>query len=64
MRCCSAATLAYHSGGRTLDTATLKQSFTGLLEEARLLAPNYRSQIEQKAGTIDLKSLASLVRQT
>jgi uncharacterized protein (DUF697 family) len=54
----------YYAGGRTLDTATLKQSFTGLLEEARLLAPNYRSQIEQKAGTIDLKSLASLVRQT
>jgi uncharacterized protein (DUF697 family) len=54
----------YYAGGRTLDTATLKQTFTGLLEEARLLAPNYRSQIEQKAGTIDLKSLASLVRQT
>jgi uncharacterized protein (DUF697 family)/tellurite resistance protein len=54
----------YYAGGRTLDAATLKQSFTGLLEEAKLLAPNYRSQIEQKAGTIDLKSLASLVRQS
>jgi uncharacterized protein (DUF697 family)/tellurite resistance protein len=54
----------YYAGGRTLDAATLKQTFTGLLEEARALAPNYRSQIEQKAGTIDLKSLASLVRQS
>jgi uncharacterized protein (DUF697 family)/tellurite resistance protein len=54
----------YYAGGRTLDAATLKQSFTGLLEEAKLLAPNYRSQIEQKAGTIDLRSLASLVRQS
>lgn len=53
----------YYDGGRTMDGATLKQTFTGLLEEARGLAPAYRTQIEQKAGTIDVKSLASLVRQ-
>jgi len=53
----------YYEGGRTLDAATLKQTFTELLGEARGLAPGYRTQIEQKAGTIDVKSLASLVRQ-
>jgi uncharacterized protein (DUF697 family)/tellurite resistance protein len=53
----------YYADGRTMDGATLKQTFTALLEEARGLAPAYQSQIEQKAGTIDVKSLASLVRQ-
>ena len=53
----------YYAGGRTLDSATLKQAFSGLLEEARGLAPRYRDQIEQKAATIDTRSLASLVRQ-
>jgi uncharacterized protein (DUF697 family) len=53
----------YYAGGRTLDTATLKQVFAGLLDEARGLAPRYREQIEQKAATIDVRSLATLVRQ-
>ncbi len=53
----------YYAGGRTLDAATLKASFTSLLAEARDLAPRYREQIEQKAGTIDVGRLASLVRQ-
>lgn len=53
----------YYAGGRTLDAATLKQTFTGLLDEARGLAPRYRQQIEQKASTIDVRSLASLVKQ-
>jgi uncharacterized protein (DUF697 family)/tellurite resistance protein len=52
----------YYAGGRTLDTATLKQTFTGLLDEARRLAPSYRQQIEQQAATIDTRSLASLVK--
>jgi uncharacterized protein (DUF697 family)/tellurite resistance protein len=53
----------YYAGGRTLDAGTLKQTFTGLLAEARGLAPRYREQIEQKAATIDTRSLASLVKQ-
>jgi uncharacterized protein (DUF697 family) len=53
----------YYAGGRTLDTATLKQTFTDLLGEARSLAPRYREQIEQQAATIDTRSLASLVKQ-
>jgi uncharacterized protein (DUF697 family) len=53
----------YYAGGRTLDTVMLKQVFASLLEEARGMAPRYREQIEQKAATIDTRSLASLVRQ-
>jgi len=34
-----------------------------LLDNARGLAPRYREQIEQKASTIDIRSLASLVKQ-
>lgn len=54
----------YYAAGRTMDTATLKQAFAGLLDEARGLAPRYREQIEQKASTIDTRSLAALVRQS
>lgn len=54
----------YYAAGRTMDTATLKQTFAGLLEEARGLAPRYREQIELKASTIDTRSLAALVRQS
>jgi hypothetical protein len=54
----------YYAAGRTMDASTLKQTFSGLLEEARGLAPRYREQIEQKAGTIDTRSLAALVRQS
>jgi len=53
----------YYASGRMLDAATLKQAFTDLLAEARGLAPQYREQIEKKAGTIDSGSLASLIRQ-
>jgi uncharacterized protein (DUF697 family) len=54
----------YYAAGRTMDASTLKQTFSGLLEEARGLAPRYREQIEQKASTIDTRSLAALVRQS
>jgi uncharacterized protein (DUF697 family)/tellurite resistance protein len=53
----------YYAGGRTLDAATLKQTFTSLVDEARGLAPRYRQQIEQQAATIDTRSLASLIKQ-
>jgi uncharacterized protein (DUF697 family) len=53
----------YYAGGRTLDTATLKQTFTALLAEARGMAPQYQAQIQEAARTIDTRSLASLVKQ-
>ncbi len=53
----------YYAGGRTLDAATLKATFTSLLAEARGMAPQYQSQIEQAAQTIDTRNLVSLVKQ-
>jgi uncharacterized protein (DUF697 family)/uncharacterized tellurite resistance protein B-like protein len=53
----------YYAGGRTLDSATLKDTFNSLLAEARGMAPRYQSQIEQAAKTIDTRNLVSLVRQ-
>jgi uncharacterized protein (DUF697 family)/tellurite resistance protein len=52
----------YYAGGRTLDAQTLRATFASLLEEARGIAPNYQSQIAQTARTIDIRSLASLVK--
>jgi uncharacterized protein (DUF697 family)/uncharacterized tellurite resistance protein B-like protein len=53
----------YYAGGRTLDAATLKQTFSGLLAEARGMAPQYQAQIEQASRTIDTRQLLSMVRQ-
>jgi hypothetical protein len=53
----------YFAGGRTLDAAALRQTFTALLSEARGMAPQYQSQIAQAAKTIDTRNLVSLVRQ-
>jgi uncharacterized protein (DUF697 family)/tellurite resistance protein len=53
----------YYAGGRTLDTATLKQTFASLLAEARGMAPQYQSRIEQAAQTIDTRNLVAMVKQ-
>jgi uncharacterized protein (DUF697 family)/tellurite resistance protein len=53
----------YYAGGRTLDSATLKQTFSSLLAEARGMAPQYQAQIEQASRTIDTRNLLSMVRQ-
>ncbi len=53
----------YYAAGRQMDAAQLKTAFAGLLEEARLLAPRYRTEIEQKAQGIDTRDLAALIRQ-
>ena len=53
----------YYAGGRTLDSASLKETFTALVAEARGMAPKYQAQIEQAARTIDTRNLVSLVRQ-
>ena len=52
----------YYAGGRTLDAATLRDTFASLLEEAKRLAPTYREQIEARAQTIDRREIAQLVR--
>jgi uncharacterized protein (DUF697 family) len=52
----------YYAGGRTLDAATLKQTFASLLAEARGMAPQYQSRIEQAAQTIDTRKLVEMVK--
>jgi uncharacterized protein (DUF697 family)/tellurite resistance protein len=53
----------YYSAGRTIDAATLKQTFLAMVEEAKGLAPRYQGEIERMSSTIDTRSLASLIRQ-
>jgi uncharacterized protein (DUF697 family)/tellurite resistance protein len=52
----------YYAGGRTIDSATLKQTFLSMVDEAKGIAPRYQGQIEQMSTKIDTRSLASLVR--
>ena len=54
----------YYAGGRRLDAASLKATFTELLAEARGLAPRYRAEIEQRAESINPRELAALIRGT
>jgi tellurite resistance protein/uncharacterized protein (DUF697 family) len=54
----------YYAGGRTLDQARLKGTFTRIVEDAKQLAGNYTEQIQARAKTIDTKQLAALVRST
>ncbi|MCJ7452251.1 MAG: DUF533 domain-containing protein [Steroidobacteraceae bacterium] len=52
----------YYASGRSIDATTLKQAFVSMLEEAKGLAPRYHGQIEQMAGRIDTRNLASLIK--
>jgi uncharacterized protein (DUF697 family)/tellurite resistance protein len=52
----------YYASGRTLDAASLKQVFASMLQEAKGLQGRYAAQIEDKARTIDVGQIASLVR--
>jgi uncharacterized protein (DUF697 family) len=52
----------YYAAGRTIDAATLKQTFVSMLSEAKGLAPGYQGQIEQMSTKIDTRSLASLIK--
>jgi uncharacterized protein (DUF697 family)/tellurite resistance protein len=53
----------YYSGGRSLDVQKLKAAFQSLLGEAQSLRGRYAGQIEQKARTLDVNQLLTLVRQ-
>jgi uncharacterized protein (DUF697 family)/tellurite resistance protein len=52
----------YYAGGRTIDAATLKQTFLSMVDEAKGIAPRYQGQIEQMSTKIDTRSIASLIR--
>lgn len=52
----------YYGGGRTLDAAALKQTFAGLVEQAKGLQERYAPEIAQRARTLDLKGLTDELR--
>jgi len=54
---------SYYAGGRTLSMDRLRASFQGLLGEAQSLRARYAGEIEQKAKTLDVNQIVSLVRQ-
>ena len=53
----------YYGGGRQMNTAVLKDTFSGLLGPAQKLQQQYLPQIEQRARTLDAGQIMSLVRQ-
>lgn len=52
----------YYASGRTLDMEKLKATFASLVGDAKSLQARYAGEIEQRARTIDVAQLASLVR--
>ncbi len=52
----------YYAGGRVMSTAVLKQTFTELTSQGRSMQQQYLPQIEQKASTIDMGQIMSMVR--
>jgi uncharacterized protein (DUF697 family) len=52
----------YYAGGRVMSTAVLKQTFTELTSQGRSMQQQYLPQIEQKASTIDMSQIMSMVR--
>jgi uncharacterized protein (DUF697 family)/tellurite resistance protein len=53
----------YYAGGRRIDAAQLKQVFASMFEQAKGLQGRYATQIEQKARTIDVNQIVSMVRE-
>lgn len=52
----------YYAGGRTLDAASLKQSFTAMLDDGKRMYERHAGAIQYKASTLDTRQIANLVR--
>lgn len=52
----------YYAGGRTMNTALLKDTFQNLLAPAKQMQAQYLPQIQQQATTLDMGKVMSLVR--
>jgi uncharacterized protein (DUF697 family)/tellurite resistance protein len=51
----------YYGGGRTLDAEKLKAAFQPLLSQGKSMIATYAPQIEERARSIDLKKLPSII---
>ncbi len=52
----------YYAGGRKIDAAGLKQTFTSMLGEAKQLQGQYTGQIVEQARTLDVSKLLAMVK--
>lgn len=52
----------YYGGGRTLDAAKLKAAFSPLVEQGQTLVQRYGGEISQRARSINVADLPSLVK--
>jgi uncharacterized protein (DUF697 family)/tellurite resistance protein len=52
----------YYSGGRTLSTQMLRETYAALMQDARGLQGRHLQAIQQKARTLDAGKVLSLVR--
>jgi len=52
----------YYAGGRVMNSEILQDTFQNLLEPAKQLQAQYLPQIQQKAGTLDITQVLSMVR--
>jgi uncharacterized protein (DUF697 family) len=51
----------YYAGGRVLDADKLKAAFGPLLEQAKSIGTQYAGEIQQRAQTIDVRNLPTLI---
>jgi len=52
----------YYAGGRTFSTQMLKDAFSGVVKEGQSLQTQYLPAIQEKARTLDVGKVLSLVR--
>ena len=52
----------YYAGGRTMDTATLKAAFAGLLSQAQSMQAQYLPQMQDRARTLDVQQVLRSLR--
>jgi uncharacterized protein (DUF697 family)/tellurite resistance protein len=52
----------YYSGGRTMSTAVLKQTFDELLSPAKELQAKYVPQIQEKARSVNMAEVMSMLK--
>jgi uncharacterized protein (DUF697 family)/tellurite resistance protein len=52
----------YYAGGRTMETAVLKDAFAGLLAQARTMQAQYLPQMQDRARTLDVQQVLRSIR--
>jgi uncharacterized protein (DUF697 family) len=54
----------YYAGGRTMSSALLRETFNSLLGPAKQMQTQYLPQIQQKANTLDMGQVMSIIKGT